>query len=221
MKIFFCTVLLCIHATFSSYLLFLLGPYHFFRLLNPSLHAMFLGISNCLEDISSLSHSIVFLYFFALITEEVFLISPCILWNSAFKWVYLSSSPLLFTCLLFTAICKASSDSHFAILLTFPWVWSWSLSPVQCHEPLSIVHQAHFLSDLSLKSLSYFHCRIRCTLLEQLWRYTPRPRSGAAAVLHWTGQVQGHRNPSKMVGTGAAVRRYPTSKGKGEAPARW
>ena len=36
-----------------------------------------LGISNFLEEISSLSHSIVFLYFFALITEEDFLISPC------------------------------------------------------------------------------------------------------------------------------------------------
>ena len=37
---------------------------------------MFPGISNFLE-ISSLSHSIVFLYFFALITKEGFLISPC------------------------------------------------------------------------------------------------------------------------------------------------
>ena len=36
-----------------------------------------LGISNFLEEISSLSHSIVFLSFFALITEEGFLISPC------------------------------------------------------------------------------------------------------------------------------------------------
>ena len=36
-----------------------------------------LGISNFLEDISSLFHSIVFLCFFALITEEGFLISPC------------------------------------------------------------------------------------------------------------------------------------------------
>ena len=36
-----------------------------------------LGISNFLKEISSLSHSIVFLYFFALITEEGFLISPC------------------------------------------------------------------------------------------------------------------------------------------------
>ena len=33
--------------------------------------------SNFLEEISSLSHSIVFLYFFALITEEGFLISSC------------------------------------------------------------------------------------------------------------------------------------------------
>ena len=35
------------------------------------------GISNFLEENSSLSHSIVFLYFFALTTEEGFLISPC------------------------------------------------------------------------------------------------------------------------------------------------
>ena len=32
-----------------------------------------LGISNFLEEISSLSHSVVFLYFFALIAEEGFL----------------------------------------------------------------------------------------------------------------------------------------------------
>ena len=36
-----------------------------------------LAISNFLEEISSLSHSIVFLYFFALIAEEGFLISSC------------------------------------------------------------------------------------------------------------------------------------------------
>ena len=36
-----------------------------------------LGISDFLEEISSLSHSIVFLYFFALTTGEGFLISPC------------------------------------------------------------------------------------------------------------------------------------------------
>ena len=36
-----------------------------------------LGTSNFLEDISSLSHFIIFLYYFTLITEEDFLISPC------------------------------------------------------------------------------------------------------------------------------------------------
>ena len=36
-----------------------------------------LVISNFLEEISSLSYSIVFLYFFALIAEEGFLISLC------------------------------------------------------------------------------------------------------------------------------------------------
>ena len=86
-----------------------------------------LGISNFLEEISSLPHSILFFYFFALITEEGFLISPCYFLNSALKWVYLSLSPLLFASLLFTAICKDSSDSHFAFCISFAWGWSWSL----------------------------------------------------------------------------------------------
>ena len=63
----FCTILLCILAT-SQCLLLLLGPYHFCPLLCPSLYEMFPGISNFLEEISSLFHSIVFLCFFALIT---------------------------------------------------------------------------------------------------------------------------------------------------------
>ena len=36
-----------------------------------------LGISNFLDEIFSLSHSVVFLYLFALITEKGFLMSPC------------------------------------------------------------------------------------------------------------------------------------------------
>ena len=78
-----------------------------------------LDISNFLEEISNLSHFIVFLYFFALITGEGFLISPfyslelCIQMDISFL------SPLLFPSLLFTTICKASSDSHFAFLNFF------------------------------------------------------------------------------------------------------
>ena len=78
---------------------------------------MFLGISNFLEEISSLSHSVVFLYFFALIAEEGFLVSTCYSLELCIQM--LSFSPLRFASLLFTAICKASSDSHFAFLHLF------------------------------------------------------------------------------------------------------
>ena len=39
-----------------------------------------------------------------------------IVWNSAFKWLYLSFSSLPFAFLLFSAICKTSLDNHFAHL---------------------------------------------------------------------------------------------------------
>jgi len=78
-----------------------------------------LDISKFLEDISSLSHSIVFLYLFALITEEGFLTSPAVLWNSTFRWVYLSSSALPLASLLFSAICKASSNNYFPFCIFF------------------------------------------------------------------------------------------------------
>ena len=48
--------------------------------------------------------------------RKAFLCLLAILWDSTFKWVYLSFSPLLFPSVLFTTICKASSDSHFAFL---------------------------------------------------------------------------------------------------------
>ena len=42
-----------------------------------------------------------------------------ILWNSAFRCLYLSFSPLTFTSLLFIDVCKPSSDNHFAFLHFF------------------------------------------------------------------------------------------------------
>ena len=90
-----------------------------------------LGISNFLEEISSLSHSVVFLYFFALIAEEDFLISPCYSLELCIQMgmSFLFSS-LLFTSLLYPAICKASSDSHFAFLHFF--FLGMVLLPVSC-----------------------------------------------------------------------------------------
>ena len=128
-----------------------------------------LGISNFLLEICSLSPFIVFLYSFALITQDgegngnplqysclehpvggrawwvlstglhrvghdrsdlvvaaggshskAFLFLLAIFWSSAFRWIYLSLSPLPFTSLLFSAICKAPSDNCPG-LLSFRW----------------------------------------------------------------------------------------------------
>ena len=75
-----------------------------------------LGISNFLEKISNLSHSIVFLYFFALISEEGFLISPCYYLELCIQMGISFLFSFAFASLIFTAICKASSDNHFAFL---------------------------------------------------------------------------------------------------------
>ena len=63
--------------------------------------------------------------------------------------VYIFPFLLCFSLLFFSQLFVRSLQT--AILLfciSFLWEWSWSLSPVQCHEPHSIVHQALYLSDL-------------------------------------------------------------------------
>ena len=51
--------------------------------------------------------------------RKAFLFLLVILWNSSFKWVYLSFSPLPSASLLFTDIYKATSGNHFAFLHFF------------------------------------------------------------------------------------------------------
>ena len=46
--------------------------------------------------------------------KKAFLFILALLWNSAFIWLYLSLSPLPFASLLFSAICKASTNNHLA-----------------------------------------------------------------------------------------------------------
>src|SRR5574337_2143394 len=109
-----------------------------------------LGISNFLEEISSLSHSVVFLYFFALIAEEGFL--PSLLFfgtlhSNAYIFPFLLCFLLLFFSQLFV---RPPQTAILLFCISFPWGCSCSLSPVQLHEPPSIGHQAssHCLSDL-------------------------------------------------------------------------
>ena len=79
--------------------------------------------------------------------RKVFLCLLPILWNSAFRCLYLSFSPLLSSSLLFTAICKASSDSHFAFLHFFSM--GMVLIPVSCTVSQTSIHSSSgTLSDL-------------------------------------------------------------------------
>ena len=69
--------------------------------------------------------------------------------NSPLKWVYLSFSPLCLASLLFTAICKASSDNHFAILHFF--FLDMVLITASCTMSRTSVHSSSgTLSDLVL-----------------------------------------------------------------------
>ena len=80
-------------------------------------------------------------------------------WNSAFRWAYLSFSPLLFTFLLFRPIFKACSDRYFAFLhFFFLGMVLISVSyTMYNYEPPFIIHQALYQIQ-SLKSISHFHC---------------------------------------------------------------
>ena len=72
--------------------------------------------------------------------RKAFLSLLAIFWNYAFKWVYLSFSPLPFTSLLFTAICKASADNHFAFLHFF-FLWM-VLITASCTMSRTSVHSS-------------------------------------------------------------------------------
>ena len=80
--------------------------------------------------------------------RKAFLSLLAILWNSAFKWEYLSLSPLLFASLLFTAILKTSSDHHFAFLHLFSM--GMVLIPLSCTMPWTSVHSSS--GTLSIRS---------------------------------------------------------------------
>ena len=143
-----------------------------------------LGISNFLEEISRLPPVYCFPRF--LCTSSVGRLSYLsLLFFGTLH--YLSFCPLFFASLLFTAICKASSDSHFAFLLFFSWGWSWFLSLVQCHESPSVFHHVLSIrsSPLNLFLTSTVSRRSVAATMAQdcdwLKGATLRPRSGAVA----------------------------------------
>ena len=143
----------------------LLGPYHFCPLLSPTLHK-----NVPLVSLIFLKRSLVFpILLFSSISlhwslRKVVLSLLAILWNFAFKWVYLSFSPLPVASLLFSATCKVASDNHCAffhffflgiVLITASYIISWT----------SIHSSSGTLSDLILWIYCHFHCIIIKSLI--------------------------------------------------------
>ena len=84
-----------------------------------------LGISNFLEEISSLSHSVVFLYFLALIPGKAFLKSLLAIFWTLHSDAYIFPFLLCFLLLFFSQLFVRPPQA--AILLfciSFPWGWS-------------------------------------------------------------------------------------------------
>ena len=142
--------------------------------------------------------------------RKAFLSLLAILWNSAFRWEYLSFSPLLFASLLFTAIWKASSDSHFAFLHFFSMgvvlipvsctvsrtsVHSWFLSPLQWFVSFSLAVHEFISSDHSEQHFSFFEtaaaakslqsCPMLCNPIHGSPWGSPVPGILQARTLEW------------------------------------
>ena len=75
--------------------------------------------------------------------RKAFLSLLALFWDSMFNWMYLSLSPLLFVSLHSSAICKASSDNHFAFLLFFFFEgWGVILFTISCTMLRTTVHNS-------------------------------------------------------------------------------
>ena len=109
-----------------------------------------LGIPNFLEEISSLSIPLFSSVSLHWSLRKASLSLLAILWNSALKGIYISFSPLSFASFLSQLFVRPPQTTVLPFCISLPWGWSWSLPPIQCHRPLSIVHQALCLSDIIL-----------------------------------------------------------------------
>ena len=79
--------------------------------------------------------------------RKAFLVLLAVLWNSPFKWVYLSFSPLPLAFLLFSAICKASSENYF-VFLHFFFLWMVLITASCTVSQTSVHSSSDTLSDL-------------------------------------------------------------------------
>ena len=114
----------------------------------------FLGSSNFLDEISSLSHSIFFPLF--LCTDHWGRLSylSLLFFGTLKSNRYIFPFLLCFSILFFSHMfVRPPQTAIWPFCISFSWAWSCFLSPVHCHKPLSIVHQALYqIYSLNLES---------------------------------------------------------------------
>ena len=126
-----------------------------------------LGISNFIEEIFSLSHSSVFLYFFALIAEEGFLTSPCYYLELCIQMLifpFLLCFLLPFCSHLFVRPPQTANFAFFAFLFLGDDLDSCLLYNVTNLCSQFIRHSVYHTQ--SLKSISHFQCIIIRDLIQ-------------------------------------------------------
>ena len=101
-----------------------------------------LGISNFPEEISSLSHSIIFLFLCIVHKQKLSyrsLLFSGTLRSDGYIFPFLLCFSLLFFSQLFV---RPPQTTILPFWISFSWRWFLSPPPVQCYEPPSIVLQA-------------------------------------------------------------------------------
>ena len=81
--------------------------------------------------------------------KNAFLSLCAVLWKSAFSWIYISLSPLLFTSLCSLAIVRPPQITALPSCFSFSLGWFCSLPPIQYYRPPSIVLKVLCLPDLT------------------------------------------------------------------------
>ena len=108
-----------------------------------------LGISNFLEEISSLSHSIFSPLFLCIDRWGRLSYLSLLFFGTLYSGGYIFPFLLCFSLLFFSQLFVRPPQTVILLFfISFPWGWFWSLFPVQCPKPPSIVYQALCLSDL-------------------------------------------------------------------------
>ena len=120
-----------------------------------------LGVSIFLEEISSLCPSIVFLYFFALITEEGFLTMLCYSLELCIQMDISFLFSFAFSFSSFLNYFKASSDNHFAFLHFFflgavliTASYTMSLTSINSSQALCLSDLIPWISEIKGNSIS-------------------------------------------------------------------